>query len=126
MAGPSAPDLPFVAEHAGLTEKRSWSCTPSGSTIFICWAFYGAFHYLGGLDERLFTPRLASPRTAIPAGSVGIGGEQTGVYPIASPGGWQLIGRTPLKLFDPSAGRLPWAAGDRIRFCPLRRMNLMQ
>lgn len=69
--------------------------------------------------ERLFTPRLPTPRTAIPAGSVGIGGEQTGVYPIASPGGWQLIGRTPLKLFDPSVGRLPYAAGDRIRFCPI-------
>ena len=81
--------------------------------------FLPGFPYLGGLDERLFTPRLASPRTAIPAGSVGIGGEQTGIYPIASPGGWQLIGRTPLKLFDPSAGRLLYAAGDRIRFCPI-------
>ena len=83
--------------------------------------FLPGFPYLGGLDERLFTPRLGTPRTAIPAGSVGIGGEQTGIYPIASPGGWQLIGRTPLKLFDPAAGTLPYAAGDRIRFTPITK-----
>ena len=81
--------------------------------------FLPGFPYLGGLDERLFTPRLNTPRTAIPAGAVGIGGEQTGIYPIASPGGWQLIGRTPPKLFDPAAGTLPYAAGDRIRFVPI-------
>ena len=65
--------------------------------------FTPGFAYLGGMDEALATPRLASPRTKIPAGSVGIAGAQTGIYPIDSPGGWQLIGRTPLKLFDPDA-----------------------
>ena len=109
----------FVAEHAGLTEKEVIELHAGREYRIYMLGFLPGFPYLGGLDERIFTPRLASPRTAIPAGSVGIGGEQTGVYPIASPGGWQLIGRTPLKLFDPSSGRLPYAAGDRIRFCPI-------
>lgn len=117
--GTFGPDLPFVAEHAGLTEKEVIGLHAGREYRIYMLGFLPGFPYLGGLDERLFTPRLASPRTAIPAGSVGIGGEQTGVYPIASPGGWQLIGRTPLKLFDPSSGRLPYAAGDRIRFCPI-------
>ena len=63
--------------------------------------FTPGFAYLGGMDEKIATPRLLSPRTKIPAGSVGIAGKQTGIYPIASPGGWQLIGTTPLNLFDP-------------------------
>lgn len=115
--GTFGPDLPFVAEHAGLMEKEVIELHAGREYRIYMLGFLPGFPYLGGLDERLFTLRLASPRTAIPAGSVGIGGEQTGVYPIASPGGWQLIGRTPLKLFDPSVGRLPYAAGDRIRFC---------
>lgn len=117
--GTFGPDLPFVAEHAGLTEKEVIELHAEWEYRIYMLGFLPGFPYLGGLDERLFTPRLASPRTAIPAGSVGIGGEQTGIYPIASPGGWQLIGRTPLKLFDPSSSRLPYAAGDRIRFCPI-------
>lgn len=117
--GAFGPDLPFVAEHAGLTETEVIRLHAGRDYPIYMLGFLPGFPYLGGLDERLFTPRLASPRTAIPAGSVGIGGEQTGVYPIASPGGWQLIGRTPLKLFDSSVGRLPYAAGDRIRFCPI-------
>ena len=82
--------------------------------------FLPGFPYLGGLDERLFTPRLPTPRVCIPAGSVGIGGEQTGIYPLDSPGGWRIIGRTPLRLFDPrKGGGLPYAAGDSIRFIPI-------
>lgn len=119
--GAFGPDLPFVAEHAGLTETEVIRLHAGRDYPIYMLGFLPGFPYLGGLDERLFTPRLPTPRTAIPAGSVGIGGEQTGVYPIASPGGWQLIGRTPLKLFDPSVGRLPYAAGDRIRFCPITR-----
>ena len=80
--------------------------------------FLPGFPYLGGLNERLHTPRLSTPRTKIPAGSVGIGGKQTGIYPMESPGGWQLIGRTPLTLFAPGKP-LPYAAGDRIRFVPI-------
>lgn len=119
--GTFGPDLPFVAEHAGLTEKEVIELHTGREYRIYMLGFLPGFPYLGGLDERLFTPRLPTPRTAIPAGSVGIGGEQTGIYPIASPGGWQLIGRTPLKLFDPAAGALPYAAGDRIRFKPITR-----
>ena len=119
--GTFGPDLPFVAEHAGLTEKEVIELHTGREYRIYMLGFLPGFPYLGGLDERLFTPRLPTPRTAIPAGSVGIGGEQTGIYPIASPGGWQLIGLTPLKLFDPAAGALPYAAGDRIRFKPITR-----
>ena len=119
--GDFGPDLPFVAKHAGLTEQEVIALHAGRDYRIYMLGFLPGFPYLGGLDERLFTPRLPTPRTAIPAGAVGIGGEQTGIYPIASPGGWQLIGRTPLKLFDPAAGTLPYAAGDRIRFTPITR-----
>lgn len=117
--GDFGPDLPFVAQHAGLTQQEVVKLHSGRDYRIYMLGFLPGFPYLGGLDERLFTPRLGTPRTAIPAGSVGIGGEQTGIYPIASPGGWQLIGRTPLRLFDPDAGTLPYAAGDSIRFVPI-------
>ena len=110
--GAFGPDLPFVAKHAGLTEQEVIALHAGRDYRIYMLGFLPGFPYLGGLDERLFTPRLPTP-------AVGIGGEQTGIYPIASPGGWQLIGRTPLKLFDPAAGTLPYAAGDRIRFTPI-------
>ena len=119
--GEFGPDLPFVAQHAGLTEAEVIALHAGRDYRIYMLGFLPGFPYLGGLDERLFTPRLDTPRTAIPAGAVGIGGEQTGISPIASPGGWQLIGRTPHKLFDPAAGALPYAAGDRIRFQPITR-----
>ena len=82
--------------------------------------FLPGFCYLGGLDERIHTPRLKTPRLRIPAGSVGIGGAQTGIYPMDSPGGWQLMGRTPVRAYDPE--REPpilFQSGDRIRFEPI-------
>ena len=82
--------------------------------------FLPGFAYLGGLDERLHTPRLATPRTVIEAGSVGIGGAQTGIYPLPSPGGWQLIGRTPLRPYDPTREKpILYQAGDYLRFVPI-------
>lgn len=79
--------------------------------------FAPGFAYLAGLDPRIVTPRRSSPRTRVPAGSVGIGGELTGVYPQESPGGWRLIGRTPLRMFDPARARPSLlTAGDRVRF----------
>ena len=104
---------------AGLTEAEVLALHTRREYRIYMLGFLPGFPYLGGLDERLFTPRLNTPRTAIPAGAVGIGGEQTGIYPIASPGGWQLIGRTPRKLFDPESGALPYTAGDRIKFEPI-------
>ena len=116
--GELGPDLPDVAAHAGLTEEEVIRLHSERTYRIYMLGFLPGFPYLGGLDERLATPRLAVPRTRIPAGSVGIGGSQTGVYPIASPGGWRLIGRTPVRLFDP--GRpLPYRAGDLIRFVPI-------
>lgn len=111
-------DLPFVAQHAGLSEQEVVALHSARPYRIYMLGFLPGFPYLGGLDERLHTPRLATPRTKIPAGSVGIGGKQTGIYPMESPGGWQLIGRTPLTLFAPDCP-LPYAAGDRIRFVPI-------
>ena len=108
-----------MAKHAGLTEAEVIALHTGREYRIYMLGFLPGFPYLGGLDERLFTPRLNTPRTAIPAGAVGIGGEQTGIHPIASPGGWQLIGRTPCKLFDPESGALPYMAGDRIKFEPI-------
>lgn len=82
--------------------------------------FSPGFPYLGGLDPLLFTPRLASPRPRVPAGSVAIGGEQTGIYPTSTPGGWKLIGRSPLCLFDPQRSPpVDYAPGDIVRFIPV-------
>ena len=90
MAAISAPTCPLWRVHAGLTEEEVIALHAGRRSDCCTLGFLPGFPYLGGLNERLFTPRLGTPRTAIPAGAVGIGGEQTGVYPIASPGGWQL------------------------------------
>ena len=83
--------------------------------------FLPGFAFMGGLEAALTTPRRAEPRLAVPAGSVGIGGEETGIYPLASPGGWQLIGRTRLRLFDPQAPEPTLLRpGDHVRFVPER------
>ena len=118
--GENGPDLEFVAENAGLTLEAVVAAHSAVDYLVYMMGFTPGFPYLGGLDERLATPRLQTPRLAIPAGAVGIAESQTGVYPTASPGGWRLIGRTPLDLFD--AQRDPpamLAAGDYVRFMPL-------
>lgn len=113
-------DLGFVAEHAGMTEDEVIRLHSGRDYRIYMLGFLPGFPYLGGMDERIAAPRLASPRTKIPAGSVGIGGEQTGIYPMESPGGWQLIGRTPLTLFDPGQeGNMLYEAGDILRFVPV-------
>lgn len=113
-------DLAYVAQHAGLSQQEVVEIHCGKDYRVYMLGFLPGFPYLGGLDERIFTPRLPKPRVRIPAGSVGIGGEQTGIYPLESPGGWRLIGRTPLRLFDPlKGGELPYMAGDCIRFIPI-------
>ncbi|HCY84198.1 MAG TPA: allophanate hydrolase [Desulfobacteraceae bacterium] len=95
------PDLLHVAEVHGLTPEAVVDIHTKPLYPVYMIGFTPGFPYLGGLDERLHTGRLSSPRTHVPAGSVGIANNQTGIYPIASPGGWQLIGQCPVKLFDP-------------------------
>ena len=110
-------DIAFVASHAGLTEQEVIDIHTGRDYLIFMLGFLPGFAYLGDMDKRLHTPRLSNPRTSIPAGSVGIGGEQTGIYPLASPGGWQLIGRTPVKPYDPTrAEPILYRAGDYIRF----------
>lgn len=118
--GAHGPDLEAVAAHAGLPPAEVVSLHAAPVYRVYMLGFLPGFPYLGGLDRRIACPRLDSPRTRIPPGSVGIGGEQTGIYPVESPGGWRLLGRTPLRLFDPAAQR-PFllGAGDGIRFVPI-------
>ncbi len=120
--GEFGPDLDEVASFHKLDpdEAVRLHCAPVYRVYMI--GFTPGFPYLGGLDERLHTPRKSEPRKKVPAGTVGIADQQTGIYPIESPGGWQLIGRTPLKLFDPSR-KAPFLieAGDSVRFIPITR-----
>lgn len=110
-------DLPFVAKHNNLTEQEVIDIHTSVPYLVYMLGFTPGFPYLGGMSEKIATPRLEKPRTKIPAGSVGIAGSQTGFYPIESPGGWQLIGRTPVKAFDPAAANpFLFAAGDYLKF----------
>jgi inhibitor of KinA len=99
--GEYGPDLEFVAKHNGLTPEEVIEIHTSGSYLIYMLGFTPGFPFLGGLSERLFTPRLRTPRAVVPAGSVGIANNQTGIYPIDSPGGWQLIGKTPVRLYQP-------------------------
>ncbi len=116
------PDLQQIADHAGMTVDEVISIHTSRDYLIYMLGFLPGFCYLGGLDERIHTPRLATPRIKIPAGSVGIGGSATGIYPLDSPGGWQLMGNTPVKTFDANR-EVPilLQAGDYIRFVPISR-----
>ena len=98
--GEAGPDIRNVAEKNGLTEAEVIALHTGTDYRVYMLGFIPGFTYLGGMDPRLNTPRLATPRVKIPAGSVGIAGMQTGVYPVESPGGWQLIGRTPVAFYD--------------------------
>jgi KipI family sensor histidine kinase inhibitor len=115
----AGPDLGEVARHAGLTEKQVVELHSSMDYVVWFLGFQPGFPYLGGLPEQLATPRRDEPRLQVPAGSVGIGGAQTGIYPLATPGGWQLIGHTPLPLFDPERDEpVLLRPGDTVRFIP--------
>ena len=118
--GEYGPDLDHVAGHTGLTAEEVIQIHSSADYLVYMMGFTPGFPYLGGMSEKIATPRLQTPRTVIPAGSVGIAEQQTGVYPIESPGGWQLIGRTPVQLFDPQRDPpVVVEAGDFIRFAPI-------
>ena len=117
--GEGGPDLAEVARHSGLSEKQVVELHASVEYVVWFLGFQPGFPYLGSLPEPLHTPRRAEPRLLVPAGSVGIGGSQTGIYPLPTPGGWQLIGQTSLKLFDPTHDEpVLLRPGDRVRFIP--------
>jgi len=120
--GELGPDLEFVAGHTGLDQEEVIRRHSAPLYQIYMIGFTPGFPFLGGMDESLTTPRLATPRTLVPAGSVGIANNQTGMYPIDSPGGWQLIGRTPLKLFQPrQENPFLYRAGDLIKYRPISR-----
>jgi KipI family sensor histidine kinase inhibitor len=115
--GEYGPDLEFVAAHNNLSTSEVVRVHTGTPYLVYMLGFMPGFPYLGGMSPRISAPRLETPRTRIPAGSVGIAGNQTGIYPADSPGGWRLIGRTPLELFNP--GREPAAliqAGNYLIF----------
>lgn len=115
--GEWGPDLEYVADYNGLTPEQVIQIHTQPDYLVYMIGFAPGFPYLGGMSEKIAAPRRSSPRLSIPAGSVGIAGGQTGIYPISTPGGWRLIGRTPLSLFRP--GENPPSllrAGDRVRF----------
>jgi KipI family sensor histidine kinase inhibitor len=115
--GEHGPDLADVAAHTGFTPAEVVRRHAAGEYVVYLLGFLPGFAFMGGLAPELATPRRAEPRVAVPARSVGIGGAQTGVYPLVSPGGWQLIGRTSLEMFDPAAAEPTLLRpGDRVRF----------
>ncbi len=119
--GAYGPDLEDVAALTGRTPEEVVTIHSGAEYLVYFLGFSPGFPYLGGMPESIAAPRLATPRRRVPAGSVAIGGRQTGIYPVASPGGWRIIGRTPLRLFDPDHD--PPALlrmGDRVRFVTIR------
>jgi len=115
--GADGPDLAALAKHVGLSVDEVVKRHTEPQYVVFFLGFQPGFAYMGGLDKTLCMPRRAEPRLEVPAGSVGIGGEQTGIYPLVSPGGWQLIGRTSLEMFDPAAAEpTRLRPGDQVRF----------
>ncbi|MFL5759835.1 MAG: 5-oxoprolinase subunit PxpB [Thermomicrobiales bacterium] len=122
--GAFGPDLDDVAAHAGLSPEDVIARHAGGNYSVGVMGFAPGWAYLLGLPPELAMPRLSNPRLRIPPGSLGIGGEQTGIYPLATPGGWRLIGRTPLRMFNP-ARHEPFLLkpGDRVRFEPISEVT---
>jgi KipI family sensor histidine kinase inhibitor len=118
--GEFGPDLAEVCALHGMTAAQAIELHASVEYLVYFLGFVPGFAYLGELPEALVTPRLATPRKRVPAGSVGIAGNQTGVYPFATPGGWRLLGRTPIKMFQADRDGLSLLSiGDRVRFTPI-------
>jgi KipI family sensor histidine kinase inhibitor len=113
------PDLDAVAAHCGLSPDEVIARHTAAEYRVYMLGFSPGFPYLGGLDPNIAAPRRETPRIKVPAGSVGIAGMQTGIYPLESTGGWQIIGRTPMRLFDPGLEEpCLLRPGDRLRFVP--------
>ncbi len=118
--GEYGPDLETVAAHNGMSPEDVIRIHSGAEYLIYMLGFTPGFSYMGGMDESIATPRLKTPRVLIPAGSVGIAGKQTGIYPIDSPGGWQLIGRTPVRLYDAHRDTpILLDAGVHVKFVPV-------
>lgn len=116
------PDLADMEQLTGLTQQEIIAIHCGTDYKIYMIGFLPGFVYLGGLDKRICAPRLETPRTRIEPGSVGIGGSQTGVYPVASPGGWRILGYTPVRFYDPNRSEpILCRAGEYIRFVPITR-----
>ncbi|MBB6218586.1 KipI family sensor histidine kinase inhibitor [Anaerosolibacter carboniphilus] len=125
--GTYGPDIENVARHNGLSIEEVIDIHTAREYLIYMLGFTPGFPYLGGMDERIATPRLKEPRTKISGGSVGIAGNQTGIYPIDSPGGWQLIGKTPLKLYEAKRERpILLDPGDYIKFVSITEKEYIQ
>ncbi len=123
----TGPDLAAMAASKGLPPEEIIRMHHAGEYRVYAIGFAPGFAFLGELDERLATPRLATPRASVPAGSVGIADRQTAVYPHRTPGGWNLIGRCPLRMFDAAAHEpMLVAVGDRVRFAPIDRARFLE
>ena len=119
-------DLESLAERAGLPISKVIDLHAGAEYRVYAIGFAPGFAYLGEVDERIAAPRLATPRASVPRGSVAIADRQTAVYPSVSPGGWNLIGRCPVPMFDPSAQPcMPVAVGDTVRFEPISREHFL-
>ena len=122
--GKFGPDIETVENTANLCKEDVIRLHSEPEYLIYMVGFTPGFPFLGGLNEKLFTPRLKTPRMKVPKGSVGIANNQTGIYPLSSPGGWQIIGRTPLKLFAPQRKNpFLYKAGDKIKFIPISRQE---
>jgi len=118
----SGADLEDLARRAGLTSDEVIALHSGTEYRVYAIGFAPGFAYLGEVDARIAAPRLATPRQRVPRGAIAIADRQTAVYPAASPGGWNLVGRCPVRLFDPAADpSMPVAVGDRARFRPIDR-----
>lgn len=125
--GSFGPDLEYVASYHNLTPEEVISIHSGCDYLIYMLGFIAGYPYLGGVDKRIATPRLQVPRTHIEGGSVGIGGDQIGIYPLPSPGGFQLIGRTPLRLFCTEKEQVTLlSAGDYIHFRPIEQTEYSQ
>ena len=121
------PDLPSLAAQMELSEEELIELHCSQTYTVYMLGFLPGFPYMGNLHEKLHCSRLASPRNKVGAGSVGLAGEQTGIYPLDAPGGWQLIGRTPLTLFNPHAQEsFLFSQGDEVRFYPISKEEFQE
>ena len=118
--GEYGPDIDNVSSHNGVSEEEIIKIHSSKEYLVYMLGFTPGFPYLGGMDSKIATPRLEVPRAMVQGGSVGIAGSQTGIYPVDSPGGWQIIGRTPLKIFDANSdGKFLFNPGDILKFIPI-------